>query len=85
MQSMFYGETLQWAILWSVWITVQTAGNIMTPLRQFNTVFWLRLLRAVGFGAPLLAPLQITAVLEKFDKNGDGKLDYNEFKKLLKR
>jgi len=28
---------------------------------------------------------QISAVLDKFDKDGDGKLDYEEFKKLLKR
>ena len=28
---------------------------------------------------------QISAVLTKFDKDGDGKLDYEEFKKLLKR
>jgi len=32
-----------------------------------------------------LTPDQISAVLTKFDKDGDGKLDYAEFKKLLKK
>ena len=33
----------------------------------------------------LIVSFQISAVLTKFDKDGDGKLDYDEFKSLLRR
>ena len=40
---------------------------------------------SVTFSEAVKIMFQIDKILERFDENGDGKLDYQEFKKLVKR
>ena len=39
----------------------------------------------VTFSEAVKIMFQIDKILKRFDENGDGKLDYQEFKKLVKR